>query len=45
MKKQFLFLASLFACMQFASAQKMSTRDSLAASLEVWVNVPVVTPV
>ena len=44
MKKQFLVLASLFACIHFASAQKKINIDSLAGLLEVWVNVPVVTP-
>jgi hypothetical protein len=44
MKKQFLVLASLFACIHFASAQKKINIDSLARLLEVWVNVPVVTP-
>jgi len=44
MKKQFLVLTCLLASTQFVTAQKMSSRDSLAATLEVWVNVPVVTP-
>jgi len=44
MKKQLLVLASLFACVNFASAQKKINIDSLAGLLEVWVNVPVVTP-
>jgi hypothetical protein len=44
MKKQLLVLACILACTGFATAQKMSSRDSLAAALEVWVNVPVVTP-
>jgi len=44
MKKQFLVLACLLACTQFASAQKKINIDSLAGLLEVWVNVPVVTP-
>ncbi len=44
MKKQLLVLTCLLASTQFVMAQKMSSRDSLAATLEVWVNVPVVTP-
>jgi len=44
MKKQLLVLACILACAQFASAQKKINIDSLAGLLEVWVNVPVVTP-
>jgi len=44
MKKQLLVLTCLLASTQFVTAQKMSSRDSLAATLEVWVNVPLVTP-
>ena len=44
MKKQLLVLACLLAYTQFASAQKKLNVDSLAGLLEVWVNVPVVTP-
>ena len=44
MKKQLLLLACILACTQFASAQKKINIDSLAGLLEVWVNVPVVTP-
>ena len=44
MKKQLLVLACILACTQFASAQKKINIDSLAGLLEVWVNVPVVTP-
>ena len=44
MKKQLLVLVCLLACTQFASAQKKINIDSLAGLLEVWVNVPVVTP-
>ena len=44
MKKQLIALACFLTCTQFVTAQKMSSRDSLAASMEVWVNVPVVTP-
>jgi hypothetical protein len=44
MKKQLLVLACLLAYTQFASAQKKLNIDSLAGLLEVWVNVPLVTP-
>jgi hypothetical protein len=44
MKKQLLVLVCLLACTQFASAQKKLNIDSLAGLLEVWVNVPLVTP-
>jgi Domain of Unknown Function (DUF1080) len=44
MKKQILVLTCLLVIAQLASAQKIVNRDSLAATLEVWVNVPVVTP-
>ena len=44
MKKQLLVLACILACTQFASAQKKINIDSLAGLLEVWVNVPLVTP-
>ena len=44
MKKQLLLLACILACTQFASAQKKINIDSLAGLLEVWVNVPLVTP-
>ena len=44
MKKQLLVIACLLAYTQFASAQKKLNIDSLAGLLEVWVNVPVVTP-
>ncbi|MEY3188635.1 MAG: hypothetical protein RIT41_1170 [Bacteroidota bacterium] len=44
MKKQLLVLACLLAYTQFASAQKKLNVDSLAGLLEVWVNVPLVTP-
>ena len=44
MKKQLLVLACLLAYTQFASAQKKLNLDSLAGLLEVWVNVPLVTP-
>jgi hypothetical protein len=44
MKKQLLVIACLLAYTQFASAQKKLNIDSLAGLLEVWVNVPLVTP-
>ncbi|MEI6151576.1 MAG: DUF1080 domain-containing protein [Chitinophagia bacterium] len=44
MKKQLLLLACILACTQFASAQKKINIDSLAGLLEVWVNLPLVTP-
>jgi len=44
MKKQLLVLACILACTQFTSAQKKINIDSLAGLLEVWVNVPLVTP-
>lgn len=44
MKKQLLVIACLLAYTQFASAQKKLNVDSLAGLLEVWVNVPLVTP-
>ena len=44
MKKQILVLTCLLVIAQLASAQKIVNRDSLAATLEVWVTVPVVTP-
>ena len=44
MKKQLLLLACLLACTQFTIAQKKLNIDSLAGLLEVWVNVPLVTP-
>ena len=46
MKKQLFLLTCLLASTQFVTAQKMSSRDrdSLAATMEVWVNVPLVTP-
>ena len=44
MKKQLLALACLLAYTQFATAQKKLNVDSLAGLLEVWVNVPSVTP-
>jgi len=44
MKKQLLVLTCLLASTQFASAQKKLNVDSLAGLLEVWVNVPLVTP-
>ena len=44
MKKQLLVLACLLASTQFVTAQKKLNIDSLAGLLEVWVNVPLVTP-
>lgn len=44
MKKQLLLLTCLLASTQFVTAQKKLNIDSLAGLLEVWVNVPVVTP-
>ena len=44
MKKQLLVLACLLASTQFVTAQKKLNIDSLAGLLEVWVNVPSVTP-
>ena len=44
MKKQLLLLTCLFASTQFVTAQKKLNIDSLAGLLEVWVNVPLVTP-
>ena len=44
MKKQLLVLTCLLASTQFVTAQKKINIDSLAGLLEVWVNVPVVTP-
>ena len=44
MKKQLLLLTCLLASTQFASAQKKINIDSLAGLLEVWVNLPLVTP-
>jgi len=44
MKKQLLLLACILACTQFTSAQKKINIDSLAGLLEVWVNLPLVTP-
>lgn len=44
MKKKLLLLTCLLASTQFASAQKKLNIDSLAGLLEVWVNVPLVTP-
>ena len=44
MKKQLLVLTCLLASTQFVTAQKKLNVDSLAGLLEVWVNVPVVTP-
>ena len=44
MKKQLLVLACLLAGTQFVTAQKKLNIDSLAGLLEVWVNVPLVTP-
>ena len=44
MKKQLLVLACLLASTQFITAQKKLNIDSLAGLLEVWVNVPSVTP-
>ena len=44
MKKQLLVLTCLLASTQFVTAQKKLNVDSLAGLLEVWVNVPLVTP-
>jgi hypothetical protein len=44
MKKQLLLLTCLLASTQFVTAQKKLNIDSLAGLLEVWVNVPLVTP-
>jgi hypothetical protein len=44
MKKQLLVLTCLLASTQFVTAQKKLNIDSLAGLLEVWVNVPLVTP-
>ena len=44
MKKQLLLLTCLLASTQFVTAQKKLNEDSLAGLLEVWVNVPLVTP-
>lgn len=44
MKKQLLLLTCLIASTQFVTAQKKFNIDSLAGLLEVWVNVPLVTP-
>ena len=44
MKKQLLLLTCLLASTQFVTAQKKFNIDSLAGLLEVWVNVPLVTP-
>ena len=44
MKKQLLLLTCLIASIQFVTAQKKLNEDSLAGLLEVWVNVPLVTP-
>ena len=44
MKKQLLLLTCLIASIQFVTAQKKLNVDSLAGLLEVWVNVPSVTP-
>lgn len=44
MKKQLLVLACLLASTQFVTAQKKLNIDSIAGLLEVWVNVPSVTP-
>lgn len=44
MKKKLLVLACLLASTQFVTAQKKLNIDSLAGLLEVWVNVPLVTP-
>ena len=44
MKKQLLLLTCLIASIQFVTAQKKLNKDSLAGLLEVWVNVPLVTP-
>ena len=44
MKKQLLLLTCLLASIQFVTAQKKLNEDSLAGLLEVWVNVPLVTP-
>ena len=44
MKKHLLLLTCLIASIQFVTAQKKLNEDSLAGLLEVWVNVPLVTP-
>ena len=44
MKKQLLLLTCLLVSTQFVTAQKKLNIDSLAGLLEVWVNVPLVTP-
>ena len=44
MKKQLLVVACLLVSTQFVTAQKKINIDSLAGLLEVWVNVPLVTP-
>ena len=44
MKKQLLVVACLLVSTQFVTAQKKLNIDSLAGLLEVWVNVPLVTP-
>jgi hypothetical protein len=44
MKKQLLLLTCLLVSTQFVTAQKKLNIDSLAGLLEVWVNVPSVTP-
>ena len=44
MKKQLLLLTCLLVSTQFVTAQKKLNVDSLAGLLEVWVNVPLITP-